>query len=345
MRKYVFALMVILVALFVLVSNRKQSEPESGDGGHTPTPHRSGTPENVVLDHEPLPPETHDVSEIKEKIDISLEEASVGDTVLGNVEIVDAQHPALPVPALIAAVTDPDNPKRKWLAIYELPGQHTAADTALLAAYLVDNPIGAAEYMGEEFAHRNYIMDVLREQVEAWPLVVDSLVRIYEEPRQGDVLQGYALQHLASLYIDNPQALPDALKQRIIDTFRDALPQREEGTLASTALIGLHEIERVDAAAVTSREVERAAMDLLLDPASGNLTRISAFHIAGERGLAEAIPEARRCAVDTEQDWVVRMAAVWVLGQSGSSPDVIRQLVEDPDENVRNAAISTPKEI
>lgn len=344
MKKITFALIVVLVALLVLVLNRKHADPQSGDAGHAPQ--CTGTTVDVVPESEAPPQETPGAVQIKEVADLPPEAESVGDTEVDSVETLDAQEPDRPVPPLIAAVTDPDNPRRKWLAVHELPGQHTAADTALLAAYLVDNPIGAAEYMGEEFAHRNYIMDVLREQVDSWPLVVDSLVRIYEEPRQGDVLQGYALQHLASLYIDNPQALPDTLKQRIIETFRGALPQREEGTLASTALIGLHEIERVDdAAAVTAREIERAVMDLLLDPASGNLARISALQIAGERGLTEAIPEARRRAVDPGQDWVVRMAAVWVLGQSGTNSDLIRQLADDPDENVRNAARSALKEI
>ena len=248
----------------------------------------------------------------------------------------DAREPS----PLVQAVTDPDHPQRKWLAAHELPGKHSAADIAVMAAYLTDHPIGAAEYLGEEFAHRNYIMDVLREQQEQWLLVTDAFVKMYSTPEQGDVMRGYALQHLCSLYIDNPEALPQADRKRIITTFRRALPEREEGTLAATALIGLHEVSRVDPKAIPAKELDSLALDLLRDPASGDLSRISALHIAGERRLTEAVPVARRYAADPGADWVVRMAAIWLLGQFDGETDLLEQMARDPDENIRHAALA-----
>ena len=239
---------------------------------------------------------------------------------------------------VVVAVTTPDHPRRKWFAVYELPGARSATETDRLISYLTDNPIGAYEYLGEEFAHRNYIMDVLREQRHAWPLVVNALAQVYAEPRQGDVLRGYALQHLASLYIDNPETLGAAQRTGILAVLRSALPLRGPTALAATALVGLHEIARVDRAAVADTEVEQIALDLLADPEAGDLARISALQIAGERRLTAAVPAARDLAADPQADWVVRMAAAWLLGQTGADPALLATLTADPDENVRHAA-------
>lgn len=257
-----------------------------------------------------------------------------------DARIADPQSNAREPSPLARAVTDPNNPRRKWLAVYELPGRHPPGDVAHMAAYLTENPIGADEYMGEEFAHRNYIMDVLREQQEQWPLVVDAFVKMFDDPAQGDVLRGYALQHLCSLYMDNPEALPQPEKDRIIAAFLAAMPMREQGTLAATALIGLHEVTRVAPDAIPAGKVDALALDLLRDAASGNLSRISALQIAGERGLRGAIPLARRHAADPQADWVVRMAAIWVLGEFDVETGLLQHLSRDKNENVRHAALA-----
>ncbi len=54
--------------------------------------------------------------------------------------------------------------------------------------------------------------------------------------------------------------------------------------------------------------------------------------------LSAAVPEARRLAADPEQDWVVRMASVWLLGQTQADRTLLMSLAEDNDENVRHAA-------
>ena len=338
--------LLILLALAVgagalYLSIRSDPDASEKDVARTdaPTPERvEPAPPDETTEEPVVDPPREDDSEKVEKKDE--EEEDPPETLLEKKDS-GPEDPARDEPVLdplIRDVTDPDNPRRKWQAVYELTGERTAAETAALAAYLTDNPIGEAEFHGEEFAHRNFIMDALREQTDARPRVVDAFTRVYEDPRQGDVMRGYALQHLTSIYIAPFDTPRQAQRTRILSTLRAALPEREEGTLAATALIGLHEIAQVDANAVSAAEVERQALELLADPTSGDLTRISALHVAGERNLSAAVPVARRFAADPEQDWVVRMASVWLLGEAGGDSTLLARLAEDHDENVRRAA-------
>ena len=156
--------LLILLALAVgagalYLSIRSDPDASEKDVARTdaPTPERvepappDETTEEPVVD----PPREDDSEKVEEKD----EEEDPLETLL------EKKDPARDEPVLdplIRDVTDPDNPRRKWQAVYELTGERTAAETAALAAYLTDNPVGAAEHLGEEFAHRNFIMEVTR---------------------------------------------------------------------------------------------------------------------------------------------------------------------------------------
>jgi hypothetical protein len=247
-----------------------------------------------------------------------------------------------PVPptgdALIEAVTDMDNPKRRELARLGLSGKRTAGEVQALSAYLVERPVGGGAHWGREFAHRDVLMNTLRAQPQARDHVVSTLARIYQDPRQGDTLRGYALQHLALLYRGNSRDLTRGQREQILATLHSALPERTAGTLASTALVGLQEIASIDSTGVSSDEVSALALELMRDPTANALTRISALQIAGENKLGAAEADARRLADDPAQDRVVRMAAIWTLGQLGAGGAARQRLTNDPDPFIRGAA-------
>ena len=240
--------------------------------------------------------------------------------------------------ALIEAVTDMDNPKRRELATLGLSGKRTAGEIQALSVYLTERPVGGAAHWTREFAHRDVLMNTLRAQSQNRDHVISTFARVYQNPRQGDTLRGYALQHLALLYRDASRELTQGQREQILVTLRGALPERADGTLASTALVGLQEIASIDSTGVSSDEVSSLALELMRDPSANALTRISALQIAGENKLGAAEADARRLADDPAQDRVVRMAAIWTLGQLGAGGAARQRLTNDPDPFIRGAA-------
>jgi hypothetical protein len=240
--------------------------------------------------------------------------------------------------ALIEAVTDMDNPKRRELATLGLSGKRTAGEIQALSVYLTERPVGGGAHWSREFGHRDVLMNILRAQSQNRDQAISTFTRVYQDPRQGDTLRGYALQHLALLYRGNSRDLTRGQREQILATLHAALPERTAGTLASTALVGLQEIASVASSGVASDDVSALALDMMRDPAANALTRISALHIAGENKLAAAEDDARRMAHDPAQDRAVRMAAIWALGQLGAQETVLQRLTNDPDPFIRGAA-------
>lgn len=243
--------------------------------------------------------------------------------------------------ALIEAITDMDNPKRRELARLGLSGKRTAGEIQALSVYLAEQPVGGASHWGGEFAHRDVLMNTLRDQSQARDHVVSTFARVYQDPRQGDTMRGYALQHLALLHRNASRDLTQAQREQILSTLRGALSERAGGTLASTALVGLQEIASVDPSGVASDDVSALTLDMMRDPTANALTRISALQIAGENKLGAAEADAQRMAHDPEQDRVVRMAAIWTLGQLGAGGTALKRLTNDPDPFIRGAAAAS----
>lgn len=237
---------------------------------------------------------------------------------------------------IITAGTDYE--QRIRAAVYDLPENMGTQHSRELQTYLLTPQNGKdGDFRQHEYALRNYIMDALREQTDRLPETITTFVDVYENEQQGDVMRGYALQHLCSVYIDNARDLPSSEKERILNVFTEALKDTSGGTLAGTALIGLHEAARSDADFVSGKTVEAAAQQLLQSPDAGTLSKISAFQICGERNVAAVAPAARKTALDESADWVLRMSAVYALGQFGQT-DGLEHLLDDNDSNVSHAA-------
>jgi len=231
-----------------------------------------------------------------------------------------------------------DYNRRIQVAVNDLPEQMGTQNYTAVETYLLTPQDGKdGDFRQHEYALRNYMMDALRADTGRIPETISAFIDVYQNQRQGDVMRDYALQHLCSVYIDHSQTLSTGDKQRIIKTFSAALSDTSGESLAGTALVSLHEASRADAASVSGNAVETAALKLLNNPDSGTLSKISAFQICGERKISGAAGTAREAAFDVSADWVLRMSAVYALGQLGQTAG-LESLLNDHDENVRRAA-------
>lgn len=250
-----------------------------------------------------------------------------------------APPPLPPVDESIKTMLESSSYKQRiQTAVYDLPETLGGKEASAVEAYLKTPQDGKdGDFRQQEYALRNYMMDALRANTDRLSETISTFVDVASDNRQGDVMRGYALQHLCSVYIDNFRTLSGEDKREIIDTFSLFLNESSAGTVAGTALIGLHEASRADSTSVAGKAVETAALKLLQNSESGALSKISAFQICGERKTAGVAQLARKTALDTSADWVLRMSAVYALGQLGQT-DGLESLLNDPDKNVSHAA-------
>ncbi len=227
---------------------------------------------------------------------------------------------------------------------YDMPDGLGDSDYQGLKGYLLaPQPGKGGDAFQHEYALRNYMMDALRTEEERLGETIGTFIAVYGDEAQGNVMRGYALQHLSLVYIDNVATLSTADKSRIVKTFKAALEDTSGTTLASTALVGLQDASRWDAETVSPAFVGHAAMKLLQSDTSSTLAKISAFQIGGELKLKTVGSHARKTAFDPEADWVLRMSAIYALGQLGETAG-LQSLLNDNDKHVKRAAQLALKE-
>jgi len=250
--------------------------------------------------------------------------------------LVEAKRP--PVDESVQTMIEStDYNRRIQVAVNELPERLEGKSATALEIYLRTPQDGKdGDFRQHEYALRNYMMDALRTNPDRLSETVSALIDVASNTRQGAVMRDYALQHLCSVYIDNCRTLPANEKQRIVQTFTAALSDTSAVSVAGVALVGLHEADRADSGFVSAKAVETAALQLLNNPDSGTLSRISAFQICGERRVSEVARTAREAAFDVSADWVLRMSAVYALGQLGQTAG-LEPLLNDSDKNVSRA--------
>jgi hypothetical protein len=193
-----------------------------------------------------------------------------------------------------------------------------------------------ADYRQHEYAVRNEIMLALAHDTTRLADSINILTAVYDEPRQGDVMRGYALQHLTSVCIDNEAALMEEQAERVVQTLAVAVEDRSRGTIASTGLVGLQELSLEQPQLVPADTVRYEAMKLLQDSSVGYTSAISALQISAELQEIAAVPFARQAAFDSDANWGLRVSAVYALSQLDHSRD-LELLADDPDKFVRRA--------
>jgi len=251
-------------------------------------------------------------------------------------------EPNQSVDSVVSYIVDMKNNDRQNVAINELPGKKNSLEIKVLSDFL-KTPLGDHAVYSREYGIRNAIMDVLREQTDESSYVISVFVQMYENPAQGDVMQGYALQHLASTYIDSPTTLSLDNKTRIVENLYDALQYNQEGTLASTGLIGLQNISQSDSSLVSQQDVLKEAHALLNNEQTGFLAEMSALQVCGKQKDNSFVNRAEQNALDSDCNLGVRLASIYLLGQTEGNEAILETLKNNQNNMVRNAAVTAIK--
>ena len=239
-------------------------------------------------------------------------------------------------PSVREVLTGDNYNERLRAVVYTMPETLSDSEYLALQNYLLTTQDGRdGDFRQHEYALRNYIMDALREEQTRLYETIDTLTDIYSNEAQGEVMRNYALQHLASAYIDNVSGLSANDKSRIVTTLQAALNGKQ--SLPGTALVGLQDISRWDPAILSPSRVGNIAMDILSDQDANKLSRISAFQISGELKLNGVSSYARDVAFDEKADRALRMSAIYALGQLGQTTG-LDSLLNDANKYVSNAA-------
>jgi hypothetical protein len=198
------------------------------------------------------------------------------------------------------------------------------------------------EGLARTAAIKNMVLNLLARQ-EALPERWDRLLqRIIEDEDQNTVIRAYALQHLFTWYEDMLQAgHTDVIGGEELKAVADLfwrLTDHEEGSIASTALLGLCHLAACDPALDVTR-VGRKAGVLLHAPGVDPLMEISAFQVAGllkQRDVLERALDVARTGTGIASR-VSAIGAVGALGGEGEAA-AIEVLLEDPNPSIRTAA-------
>jgi len=232
------------------------------------------------------------------------------------------------------------------IADLSAPGAQTA-----VIDYLVRPLPGKDGDRGAEYELRNNMLNKLRDHPADPRALTGALLKIYRDPDQGDVLRGYAVQHISGWIRTGVLASGD--REQLLAAVRDAATKVDNPAVGGVGLIALREVGPAE-------EAGDAAMKALRSGSACPESCISAFQVCAELGVKDALGPARAALADRNAPAVLRMSAVHVLAtlggpaderllrelSTGGSGEIRRQAAErsiktgwsDNDELVRNAA-------
>jgi len=165
---------------------------------------------------------------------------------------------------------------------------------------------------GAEYELRNNMLNKLREHPADPPAVTEALLKIFRDPGQEDVLRGYAVQHIAGWIRTGVLASGD--REQLLVAIRDAATQVDNPVIGGAGLIALREVG-------PGEEAGAFALNALNSKSACPESRISAFQVCAELGVAKALGPARAALADRNAPAVLRMSAVNVLAMLGGPAD------------------------
>jgi hypothetical protein len=173
----------------------------------------------------------------------------------------------------------------------------------------------------------NEIQDVLQEQKEPPPDFTETLLAVYRDRTQDEVIRDYTVQHLGTWY----ERAPD--KRPIRDALWEATGETQS-SVAGTALLALSNISDSD-----RDRLAQTALQIAMDEQSGVAARITALQICAQLGVREAAPIARELA-QLASPVSLRVSAIATLGALGDGNDsaFLQRLAEGTDLRVQPAA-------
>jgi hypothetical protein len=227
---------------------------------------------------------------------------------------------------------------RRIKAMHELPHDLAPKAVEVLQTFLqipYSKESGLREI--EHEALRNDAMEKLVRQDRMPEGLGTLLVRMYRDPKQGDVWRDYCVQFFSTYYerkwrTDDADAGGEE-RVAILEAFEDAMRETDK-TIAGTALLGMDRLATTygefDRSAIASNAVSLAANDGAFAP-----IRATALLVCEQHGMKEVLPIARMLA-QTGENTHLRMVAVKTLGVLGEKEDreLLTAMTQDSDTNV-----------
>jgi HEAT repeat protein len=181
----------------------------------------------------------------------------------------------------------------------------------------------------------NEIQDALQEQKEPPPGFTETLLAVYRDRMQDEVVRDYSVQHLGSWYERAPDKRP----------IREALWEATSETgnsIAGTALLALSNISDSD-----PDRLAQTALRIVTVEQSGVPARMSALQVCSQLSVKEANPVARTIIAQPGNDVSLRISAIAALGSLGSAGDLsaLQQLAEGTDLQMQPAARAALKRL
>ena len=161
-------------------------------------------------------------------------------------------------------------------------------------------------------ALKNEVLNGLRTQAKAPAGLTGLLIRIYRDGAQDEVTRDYAIQHLISWCEQGAGDAADA-KERIRAVLEQAA--QEKGSIAGTALLGMHRLSQAGSA-FNESDIKSMALKMAMDVETKAAARLSAMQVCAERGWKEALP-AMESAARERGEIPLRLSAIAALGRLG----------------------------
>lgn len=199
-------------------------------------------------------------------------------------------------------------------AVHGLGRNLTPEEIATLSAFLKALPGPQEENLPALRLLKNDIVNVLRDQTAPPKGFTDTLIEVYRNSVQDNVIRDYAIQHLVAWAGQGLADAPDAqLKVRAV--LREAT--HGSSSIAGTALLGLHRLS-ASGAASADQVISSQALALARTPDTSPATRITALQVCAERGVSEALPTIESL-VRAQDNIALRLSAIAALGRLGGA--------------------------
>jgi len=251
-----------------------------------------------------------------------------------------AENPSSDAWSLIQMIVDSKQKYDQRLNAFDhLPRHLSGIDCETLLKFLREK--GSLDHGDPGQALKNRAMDSLCELTPPPAGLVETLIQVYHDSGQDEVLRDYAVQHLAVCYEQIAAAglgnNNSTIKEAILGVFNDAL-RETHSTIAGTALLALkrlsHDYPEIDPASVTTQALKMAG-----DITAGEQTHITAFQVCAQLGTTNVLLVIS-LASRNGKTFPVRISAIAALGLLGGADQIsfLNGLLQSEEERLKPAA-------
>ncbi len=193
----------------------------------------------------------------------------------------------------------------------------------------------------EQAALKNDVMNVLRNQQVPPAGLTQTLLDIYADSNQPEVMRDYSLQHVAKWYLNGAS---DSDKPLIVEALKQGT-QQNHGSIPGTSLLALTQMS--DGNPKQQHELQQIALQLTQSPSSNPLTVTTALQICARLQVKEAYPTALQIAQSSSMADSVRISAIAALGDLGDAQSkvLLQGWVQGNDFRLRVPAAAALKRL